>query len=116
MTCRDEFQGLGYVPRDFVERLMSVGIYRAATPEAFGGSPERPVDFLRTIEKISVVDGSDVVFAGALFPVQHAEPTETGLLVDGHWKFGSMGTDVICVGIPGDDSISGKPRGALLRP
>ena len=145
---REEFQGLGYVPRDFVERLIAVGVYRAATPEAFGGSPERPADFLRTIEKISVVDGStgwvasfgcqliylgplpkeslaelfadgpDVVFAGALFPVQHAEPTDAGFLVDGHWKFGSgsMGADVICVGIPGDDSTNGKPRGALLRP
>lgn len=145
---RDEFQGLGYVPRDFVERLIDLGIYRAATPEAFGGSPVAPADFLHTIEKISVVDGStgwvasfgcqlvyvgplpkeslaelfadgpDVVFAGALFPVQHAEPTDAGFLVDGHWKFGSgsMAADVICVGIPGDDSTSGKPRGALLRP
>ncbi|AWB93724.1 acyl-CoA dehydrogenase [Aeromicrobium chenweiae] len=144
---RDEFQRLGYVPRDFVDRLIAIGIYRSATPEAFGGSPERPADFLRTIEKISVIDastgwvasfgcqlvylgtlpaqtlaelfaeGPDVVFAGALFPVQHAEPTETGFVVDGRWKFGSgsMGADVICVGIPGDDSIDGEPRGALLR-
>jgi len=60
----------------------------------------------------------DVVFAGALFPVQPARPTGRGFVVDGRWKFasGCMAADIVCVGIPGDDTTSGKPRGALVRP
>ncbi|WP_223166420.1 acyl-CoA dehydrogenase family protein [Nonomuraea sp. SYSU D8015] len=63
-------------------------------------------------------DGPDVVFAGALFPVQQATPTERGFLLNGRWKFasGCVAADIVCVGIPGDDSTSGKPRGAVVRP
>ena len=107
-----------------------------------------PAEFLELIERISAVDGStgwvasfgsqliylgslplesqaklyadgpDVVFAGALFPVQQATPTERGFLVNGRWKFasGCMAADIVCVGIQGDDTTSGKPRGALVRP
>lgn len=59
-----------------------------------------------------------MAFAGGLFPMQHAEPTARGFLVDGHWKFasGCMGADVLGVGLPGDESTGGKPRTALLRP
>ena len=145
---RGEFREQSYVSRDFVDRLKQLGLYRAATPEQFGGETMPPADFLRTIERISAVDGStgwvasfgsqlvylgslpletqaklyadgpDVVFAGALFPIQQAAPTERGFLVNGRWKFasGCIAADVICVGIPGDDTTSGKPRGALVRP
>ncbi|KQU32956.1 alkylation response protein AidB-like acyl-CoA dehydrogenase [Rhodococcus fascians] len=145
---RTEFRDQRFVSPDFVARLKEIGIYRAATPRCFGGDPQAPADFLRTIEKISVVDGStgwvasfgsaliylaalpvdtqaelyaegpDVVFAGGLFPVQPAATTDRGFLVDGRWKFasGSMGADILGVGIPGDDSTGGKPRTALLRP
>ncbi len=63
-------------------------------------------------------DGPDVVFAGGLFPVQPAAATERGFLIDGRWKFasGSMGADILGVGIPGDSDTGGKPRTALLRP
>lgn len=143
---REEFQR--YVPRDFVERLKELGLYRASTPVRFGGQPLPPAEFLRRIERISAVDGSagwvasfgsqlvylgslpletqaklyaagpDVVFAGALFPVQEAVPTERGFRVGGRWKFasGCMAADIVCVGIPGDEATAGKPRGALLRP
>lgn len=145
---RAEFQQLCYVPRDFVERLKGLGIYRSVTPERFGGDPMPPAEFLSLIERISTVDGStgwvasfggqvtylsslpveslaelyadgpDLVFAGGLFPVQPAAPTERGFMVRGRWKFasGCMAADVLCVGIPGDDSTAGKPRGAVLRP
>ena len=145
---RREFQDLRYVPRDFVDRLIELGVYRAGTPERFRGDPLPPSEFLRLVERISAVDGStgwvasfgsqvtylgplpehtlaaiyadgpDVVFGGALFPVQPAEPTERGFTVRGRWKFasGCMAADVLCVGIPGDDSTAGKPRGAVLRP
>lgn len=145
---RREFRDQSYVPRDFVQRLKEVGIYRAATPSVFGGAPLSPREFLDRIERISAVDGStgwvasfgsslvylaalpfetqkelyrdspDIVFAGGNFPVQPAAPTERGYLVNGRWKFasGSMGADVLGVGIPGDDTSAGKPRLALLRP
>lgn len=145
---RAEFREQRYVSADFVARLKELGIYRAATPVRFGGAPLPPATFLRLVERISTVDGSagwvasfgaqtvylaplppdtqaqlyvdgpDLVFAGALFPVQPATPTANGFRVSGRWKFasGCMAADVICVGIPGDDSTAGKPRGALLRP
>ncbi|MFI5562228.1 flavin-dependent monooxygenase [Amycolatopsis japonica] len=145
---RQEFRDQRYVSRDFVDRLKAAGVYRSATPGRFGGRPLPPAEFLRMVERISVVDGStgwvasfgsalvylaalpvetqaelyadgpDVCFAGGLFPVQRAEPTASGFLVDGRWKFasGCMGADILGVGIPGDDTTAGKPRTALLRP
>lgn len=145
---RGEFHELGYVPKDFIEQLKTTGIYRASTPACFGGEPLPPAEFLEKIERISQVDGStgwvasfgsaliylaaldpevqaeiykdgpDLVFAGGLFPVQEAEPTERGFLVDGRWKFasGCMGADLLGVGIPGGEDTGGKPRTALLPP
>ncbi|MEV0612471.1 acyl-CoA dehydrogenase family protein [Nonomuraea sp. NPDC050404] len=145
---REEFRELRYVPKDFIDRLKRLGLYRCATPERFGGETMPPADFLRLIERISAVDGStgwvasfgsqlvylgslplesqarlyadgpDVVLAGGLFPVQPAAPTKRGFLLNGRWKFasGCMAADVLIVGIPGDDSTSGKPRGVLVRP
>jgi indole-3-acetate monooxygenase len=145
---REEFREQRYVSPDFVAQLKKLGIYRSATPERFGGETMPPARFLDLIERISAVDGStgwvasfgsqliylgslpletqaalysdgpDVVFAGALFPVQHATPTDRGFLVNGRWKFasGCMAADIVCVGIQGDDTTSGKPRGALVRP
>ncbi|MGW3342041.1 acyl-CoA dehydrogenase family protein [Nonomuraea rubra] len=145
---REEFRELRYVPKDFIDRLKRLGLYRVSTPRRFGGEPMPPAEFLRRIERISAVDGStgwvagfgsqlvylgslpldtqaqlyadgpDVVLAGGLFPVQEATPTERGFLLNGRWKFasGCMAADVLVVGIPGDDSTSGKPRGALVRP
>jgi len=145
---REEFRRQRYVSKDFIARLKQLGLYRSSTPECFGGETMPPAKFLKLIERISAVDGStgwvasfgsqliylgslplesqaklyadgpDVVFAGALFPVQQATPTESGFLVNGRWKFasGCMAADIVCVGIPGDDTTSGKPRGALVRP
>ncbi|HEX7306595.1 acyl-CoA dehydrogenase family protein [Lentzea sp.] len=145
---RTEFGEQRFVPRDFVARLKQAGVYRAATPAKFGGEPLPPAEFLDRIERISAVDGStgwvasfgsalvylaalpvetqaeiyrdgpDVAFAGALFPVQPATPTDAGFLVNGRWKFasGCMGADLLGVGLPGDADSGGKPRTALLRP
>jgi alkylation response protein AidB-like acyl-CoA dehydrogenase len=145
---RAEFREQRHVSKDFVDRLKQLGLFRASTPQQFGGEPMPPAEFLKAIERISTVDGStgwvasfgsqliylgslpldtqanlyadgpDVVFAGALFPVQPATPTGRGFLVNGRWKYasGCMTADIICVGIPGDDSTAGKPRGALIHP
>ncbi|MGC9498867.1 acyl-CoA dehydrogenase family protein [Streptomyces sp. WG7] len=143
---RGEFHAQGYVPRDFIDQLIALGVYRAATPRRFGGEPMSPADFVQVVERVARVDGSagwvvafasaltylgalpldtqaeiyrdgpDVVYAGGLFPLQAAEPTERGYLIDGRWKFasGCMAADWISVGIPGDDD-SGLPRAAVLR-
>jgi alkylation response protein AidB-like acyl-CoA dehydrogenase len=143
---RAEFHSQGYVPRDFIEKFIALGVYRASAPHCFGGEPLPPAEFIQIVEKVAKVDGSagwvvafgsaltylgslpvetqaeiykdgpDVVYAGALFPVQAAKPTDAGYLVDGRWKFasGCMGSDLISVGIPAEDG-SGRPRAALLR-
>lgn len=143
---RVEFREQRYVPKDFIARLKEVGLYRAATPAKFGGEPLPPAEFLDLIERISVVDGStgwvasfgsslvylaalppetqaqlyadgpDVAFAGGLFPVQPANPTEDGFMLNGRWKFasGCMGADILGVGIA--SSTDGKPRMAVLPP
>ena len=55
---RSEFEAQKYVPRDMVEKLKKLGIYRAATPKRFGGEQMPPAKFLALIEKISEADGS----------------------------------------------------------
>ncbi|GAC50739.1 acyl-CoA dehydrogenase family protein [Gordonia aichiensis] len=116
---RSEFHQQGFVPRDFIDKLKPLGVYRAAAPARFGGDPLPPADFLRIIEKVARVDGSagwvvafasaltylaalpietqaqlyrngpDVVFAGGLFPMQPATETNRGYRVNGRWKFAS---------------------------
>ncbi|KXU86107.1 acyl-CoA dehydrogenase [Caballeronia megalochromosomata] len=116
---REEFDRLSHVPRDVIEKLKRVGIYRAATPKRFGGDARAPGEFLAMIERIAVADGSaawvasfgsanlylaalplatqaaiyadgpDQVFAGGLFPVQNAQPAPGGYRVNGTWKFAS---------------------------
>lgn len=116
---RPEFHAQGYIPRDFIEKFIPLGIYRHATPLKFGGEAIPPHEFLRMIERIGRVDGStawvvgfasantylgalpletqaeiyrkgpDVVTAGGLYPMQRAERTKTGFRVSGRWKFAS---------------------------
>lgn len=145
---RAEFTALRHVPREVIEEFRKAGIYRAATPKRFGGDALPPGAFLRMVERISEVDGSagwvasfgssavylaalpldtlaelyaggpDVVFAGALFPVQPAEKVPGGFTVTGHWRFasGCKGADILGVGIGVGEASSGKPRTAVLRP
>lgn len=141
---RAEFAVDRYVPRDIIDDLKALGIYRSATPKCVGGVQTSPSEFLRVIERISVVDGStgwvasfgssgfylaalpldtiarlyadgpDLVFAGALFPVQRAVAVDGGYRVSGRWRFasGCMAADVIGVGI---GVAGGKPRTAVLK-
>ncbi|MGY0056711.1 acyl-CoA dehydrogenase family protein [Streptomyces sp. LZ34] len=114
-----EFEEKRHVPRDMIAEFRNAGIYRASTPKKFGGDALPPAEFLRLVERISVVDGSagwvasfgsslvylaalpletqaelyaagpDVVFAGGLFPVQPAERVPGGYRIAGRWKFAS---------------------------
>ena len=116
---RAEFEERRHVPRDVIAVFKDAGIYRASAPRRFGGDALPPAEFLRVIERISVVDGSagwvagfgsalvylaalpldtqaelyadgpDVAFAGGLFPVQPAERVEGGYRISGRWRFAS---------------------------
>jgi indole-3-acetate monooxygenase len=116
---RAEFHEQGYVPRNFIEKLFPLGIYRHATPTQFGGEPIPVAEFLKIIERFGRVDGStawvigfasantylgslpletqakiyaggpDVVHAGGLYPMAKASRTEGGYRVSGQWKFAS---------------------------
>ncbi|MFF3374045.1 acyl-CoA dehydrogenase family protein [Streptomyces sp. NPDC002680] len=116
---RAEFEEKRHVPRDVIAVFKDAGLYRASVPRRFGGDALPPAEFLRLIERISVVDGSagwvasfgcsgvylaglpldtqaelyadgpDVAFAGGLFPVQPAERVEGGYRLSGRWRFAS---------------------------
>jgi alkylation response protein AidB-like acyl-CoA dehydrogenase len=116
---RDEFVRVSHVPRDMIAKLKRAGIYRAATPQRFGGDARAPGEFLEMIERIAKANGSaawvasfgsanvylaalpldtqaqiyssgpDQVFAGGLFPVQPAKTADNGFRVNGTWKFAS---------------------------
>ena len=118
-THREEFERLSHVPREVIALLKRAGVYRAGTPQRFGGDALAPGAFLQIIERIAVADGStawvasfgsanvylaalpletqaqiyadgpDQAFAGGLFPVQPGQPVEGGWRVNGTWKFAS---------------------------
>ncbi|WP_226631982.1 acyl-CoA dehydrogenase family protein [Novosphingobium profundi] len=126
---RAEFAKLGQLPRDVVERLRELGVYRALVARRYGGMEASPGAFLKVIEKLSQADGSvgwvasfgvssmylaalpaatldtiyaegpDVIFAGALFPPQAAERTPDGLRISGRWPFGSGSTGADLIGV-----------------
>lgn len=118
-TRRQEFNERSHVPRDMIEKMKAVGIFRASTPRRFGGDALPPSDFLRIVERVSEADGStgwvaafgsaniylaslppatqaliyakgpDQVYAGGLYPLQPARAIEGGWQVNGHWRFAS---------------------------
>ncbi|GAC18686.1 acyl-CoA dehydrogenase family protein [Paraglaciecola arctica] len=142
---RAEFEEQRYISQDIIEKFKDIGIYRAFVPETFAGGGKTPSEFLKAIEAISAADGSagwvasfgmnpaylaalpketldkvwgdspDIVFAGGVFPPQHAEKVEGGYIVNGRWQWGSgcMGASLIGVGImPGEGSK--VPKMAVL--
>lgn len=79
------------------------GVYLAALP-------------VETLAKL-YANGPDVVFAGGIFPPQPAPLVEGGFQVSGRWSWssGSMGADVVGVGIaPKSDTGSSLPRMAVM--
>ncbi|EJN00313.1 acyl-CoA dehydrogenase family protein [Herbaspirillum sp. YR522] len=136
---RDEFGRQRFVPREFISRLKKLGVYRAATPQCFGGSGLAPTAFLQLIEKISEADGSvgwvasfgsasvylaalpkqtqaklyadspDLVFAGGLFPIQPATQVDGGWQVNGTWKFASGCKGADMLGVGIGAAVPGQP-------
>lgn len=126
---REAFGKAQQLSADIVEKLRSLGVYRALVAKRFGGDELTPAEFLHLIERISTADGSagwvasfgvsalylaslpaatlrqvyadgpNVVFAGGLFPPQRAIPVEGGYEVSGRWKFGSGSTGASLIGV-----------------
>ncbi|SDI44172.1 Acyl-CoA dehydrogenase [Alteribacillus persepolensis] len=143
---RDEFETKRHVPRDMVDQLKQIGVYRAHAPRCFGGDALSPSEFLKLIESISEADGStgwvasfgsaalylaalpketlkklyengpDIAFAGGLFPVQPAEKVEGGWRVNGLWKFASGCMGADILGVGIGSGEDGKPLTAVLKP
>jgi len=144
---RNEFGAAQKVPDDIIDGFKRVGVYRAMVAKRFGGEERTPADFCRLIERISEADGSagwvasfgdgacylsalpddtlgelyangpDVVYAGALFPLQPAKRSVGGFVVNGVWPFasGSPGAEMIGVGITVEgDPVDGLPRIAVI--
>jgi alkylation response protein AidB-like acyl-CoA dehydrogenase len=142
-----EFAARQAVSPDVVDLMKAAGVYRALVARRFGGEERTPSEFLRLIEEISIADGSsgwvasfgfsavylsalpvatlaelyaktpDVVFAGGIYPPQHAPPAPGGVSVSGRWSWGSGCTcaDVVGVGIKTDAaSGGGLPRIAVM--
>ncbi|MDE1008584.1 MAG: acyl-CoA dehydrogenase family protein [Paraburkholderia fungorum] len=116
---RDEFDQVSHVPRDMVAKMKRAGIFRASTPQRFGGDALPPPQFLRILERIAIADGStawvaafgsantylaslpletqqhiyasgpDQVFSGGLYPLQPATRVSGGFKVSGQWRFAS---------------------------
>ncbi|MFV0284329.1 MAG: acyl-CoA dehydrogenase family protein [Castellaniella sp.] len=55
---RREFETLGHIPQEIIDRFKALGIYRSLTPARFGGVECSPGEFCRLIELISEADGS----------------------------------------------------------
>ncbi|MGF6854754.1 acyl-CoA dehydrogenase family protein [Paraburkholderia sp. CI3] len=116
---RDEFDAVSHVPRDMILKMKRAGIFRASTPQRFGGDALPPPQFLAMLERIAIADGStawvaafgsantylaslpvetqariyasgpDQVFAGGLYPLQPAGRAPGGYVVSGQWRFAS---------------------------
>ena len=116
---REEFDRLCHVPRDMIERMIAIGIFRSSVPRRFGGTAVPPHKFLPIVERISEADGSagwvagfgsanhylaalpaetqaiiykdgpDQVFSGGLYPLQPAVAADGGWEVTGQWRFAS---------------------------
>ncbi|RKE40025.1 alkylation response protein AidB-like acyl-CoA dehydrogenase [Paraburkholderia sp. BL23I1N1] len=116
---RDEFDQVSHVSRDMVAKMKRAGIFRASTPQRFGGDALPPPQFLHILERIAIADGStawvaafgsantylaalpietqqhiyttgpDQVFAGGLYPLQPATKVSGGFTVSGQWRFAS---------------------------
>jgi indole-3-acetate monooxygenase len=116
---REEFDRLCHVPRDMIEKMIAIGIFRSSVPRRFGGTAVPPHEFLPIVERISEADGSagwvagfgsasvylaalpaetqaiiykdgpDQVFGGGLYPLQPAVAVEGGWEVTGQWRFAS---------------------------
>ena len=140
---REAFSQAQQLSPDIVEKLKSVGVYRALVAKQFGGDELTPADFLHLIERISIADGSagwvasfgvsalylaslpaatlqkvyadgpDVVFAGGLFPPQKAIRIPGGYEVSGRWKFGSGSTGASLIGV--GVKVEGEASGGLPR-
>ena len=133
-----------YLPNEIVDQFKEIGIYRAFTPDKFGGSGRSPAEFLLAIEAIAAANGSagwvasfgmnpaylaalpietiekiwkdtpDVVFAGGIFPPKPAKRVANGFEINGRWQFGSGSMGASLIGVGILGDDEGLPRMAVL--
>jgi alkylation response protein AidB-like acyl-CoA dehydrogenase len=96
-----------------VERMSEVD-GSAGWVASFGGSGVYLAALPPETQARLYADGPDLVFAGALFPVQPAQEVPGGFRVRGRWRLasGSLAADYLGVGIGAGSS--GRPRTAVL--
>ena len=80
---REEFDRLCHVPRDMIEKMIAIGIFRSSVPRRFGGNAVPPHEFLPIVEHISEADGSAgwVAGFGSASVYLAALPAETQALI-----------------------------------
>lgn len=106
-------------PRDFCELVEQIA--QADGSAGWVASFGMGVTYLAALPPATLAtiyaNGPDVVFAGGIFPPQRAPRVEGGYEVSGRWQWssGSMGADVIGVGIaPVEGEKSTLPRMAVM--
>jgi len=112
------FGGEPMPPAEFLDRIEQISAIDPATGwvASFGSAlvyfGSLPLDSQAEL----YADGPDVVFAGGQFPMQDAEEVAGGYRCTGIWQFasGSMGADLLGVGLKGGPEAEGRPRTAVL--
>ncbi|HJP73897.1 MAG TPA: acyl-CoA dehydrogenase family protein [Pseudonocardiaceae bacterium] len=115
-----KFGGEPLPPAEFLDRIERISVVDGSTGwvASFACGPVYLAALPLETQAEIYAESPDVSFAGGFFPIQPAVATEGGFVVSGRWKFasGCMGADILGVGLPGDESTTGAPRIALLRP
>lgn len=141
---RREFARQRRLSGDIIALMRDAGVFRALVARRFGGDEQRPSDFYRLIERISVADGStgwvasfghaasyfaalpvktleqiyadgpDVIIAGGLFPPKPVPRVDGGFLVNGRWSWASGCTAADYLGV-GIRVDDGSPESGLPR-
>jgi alkylation response protein AidB-like acyl-CoA dehydrogenase len=123
-----EIEGARRLPDDLAADLVATGLFRAWVPAAYGGDQADAMSVLDAIEALSFHDGSTgwcgmigatttltaaflppafaqeifgdplAVTGGFAMPAGRATPVEGGLLVNGHWQWGSGTTHCTWIG------------------
>jgi len=115
----EDMEAQRHLSEPVVAALRQAGVFRMATPRAYGGPEHEPTTQVRVVEELSAADGSvgwcamigvtsgfmssrlepasaqrlfggaDALLAGQVAPLGKAEVVDGGYRVSGRWRFGS---------------------------
>lgn len=119
LACRDEMEATGRLPARVATELASAGLMRMGVSASLGGPEVHPVEMLDAIDRLATVNPSAAwcvmisctttlasgwmehdsaievfgdpsgMWAGTVAPTATATPTDSGLMLEGRWSFGS---------------------------